>query len=211
MQLSQDELATRSGLERSTVQRVERGIRVRMGSFEQVCAGLDADVEEIKNMDRDLGPRDRQACAFHFPDQAMWYSYQDRRPRIPHDNEERIQDPLERTRLGANGFVARFRSYLHFVMLNGPGVFFVEVHGEYRDSVETGEGGVYKDWIMYCLHGRVRLKTPAFERELPEGSAMGFRSGFEFSIAPTGGGDSSPPAVLMFIGANRRSSRTLPP
>jgi transcriptional regulator with XRE-family HTH domain len=205
LKTTQLELAERAQVQRSSIQRLESGLSVRVSTLKKVCAGLQVNFDEIAGMRRPFGPDDRSGCVAHSPERQTWYRQGDRRPRIPEDNESRIQAENERFRLGSLGLVPRFRSYLDFVLMDGPGVFFVEVYDRYEDWHETGEEGVYKDWILYCLRGSVRLRTETDSQVLSTGGAIGFKSGFSFSLEPlTPAGTAEEVPKLMFIGANRR-------
>jgi len=205
LKTTQFELAERAQVQRSSIQRLESGLSVRVSTLRKVCKGLQVNFDEIAGMRRPFGPDDQSGCVAHHPERQTWYRQGDRRPRIPEDNESRIQAESERFRLGSLGLVPRFRSYLDFVLIDGPGVFFVEVYDRYEDWHETGEEGVYKDWILYCLSGSVRLLTETDSQVLSSGGAIGFRSGFRFSLEPLAPAK-TPEEVpkLMFIGANRR-------
>lgn len=202
LHVTQTELATRAGVDRTSVQRLERGNSIRASTLRKICLGLGVNYGEISRLRLAYGPPADQSCVRHRPEDVVWHTLTDKRTRIPEDSKERIQDSAERRRLGSLGLVGRFRTYLNFIMMDGPGVFFMEIYGRQDDYRHTDAGSVYEDWIMYCIRGNVLLWQGETSELLSEGSAIGFRSGFRFALEAAGAQE-TPPQV-MFIGANRR-------
>lgn len=202
LHVTQAELAAKAGVDRTSVQRLERGRSIRASTLRKICLGLGVNYGEISRLRLSYGPPLDQSCVWHRSQDAVWHTLTDKRTRVPEDSKVRIQDPAERRRLGSLGLVGRFRTYLNFIMIDGPGVFFMEVYGRQDDWRHTDPGSVYEDWIMYCLRGDVLLWQGESSELLTEGSAIGFRSGFRFSLEAAS--DSEIPPQVMFIGANRR-------
>lgn len=197
--LTQTELAQRAGLTLSTVFHIERGDRVRPQSIARVCAGLGTSVDAIlKRRVVIRSPEIPQVV--HRAERTFWYSPIDHRRSVPADNSLRIADPMERQRLGALGLVPVFAGYPGFAMPQGPGVARIELYGRYESSFSEA---IYREAVLYCQSGGVRLQIEGTLHELSTGDSIGFANGGLQWLEPTGTLPAKEPTLLFWTGAVR--------
>jgi transcriptional regulator with XRE-family HTH domain len=201
--LSQTELAQRSGVNISSVFRVEKGKAIRLATVRRIAKGLDIVADTILRS-REFPP-ESAGLLVHRVSKATWYAEQDRRARIPGDHFESYQDAAERRRIGRLGFVSWFGCPPTAIMKNGPGIVLLEIHGLGLDAFNHQ---FYKDAVIYALRGSVSVTAKSETVHLNEGDWVGFKSSDLESIAPREGQENQPSAPqVLWIGANRFGKR----
>lgn len=198
---SQAELAERAGVGITTLYKAESGKPVRLKQLNQIVEkGLGGLLEECATTPRlsNVKPRG-QAYIRHHHSSATWFAYGDRRRHIPEDNHSFIQDVQERVRLGRLGLATLFGSGLEYIMPDGPGMLFYEVHGP-TDPISQN----YRDAIYYILRGSVVMTIGAEEITLEQGDSIGCDGTLTVTLdlaepIPPGG----LPPLVQYIGANR--------
>ena len=174
---SQDDLARRSGLAPKTIYRLERGLAVSRGSLLKVCKALEVLPEQLCALPM---PPPRPVYGVHHlygvhrHGESVWFMIGgDLRVRVPEDNFERTQRREERLRLGRQGLVAAFGCSLSFMMPEGPGIVTLELFGRLDGSFNAT---VYRECVLSCARGGVRVGVGDDIVELVEGEALGYRS-----------------------------------
>lgn len=128
---------------------------------------------------------------------------------MPEDNQRLVQDPRERMRLGRLGLAPVFISYPRLIMPDGPGATLIELYGRYEDDLNSY---VYRDCIMYCQRGGVRLDVRGEVVELNEGDFVGFASRDLVWMEPvTADLGDAPPPLALWLGAVRLGKIVAPP
>jgi len=195
--ISQTELAKRAGVDLASVWRVEKGIKVRIGTVKKIALGLDVILEDLL-LDK-CEPDPALHFAIHRAEKAKWYAGLDRRQRIPEDQEDLCQLKAERQRLGKLGLVPWFMCPPLIIPENGPGVVLLEV---YEANFERFNAGFYEDGALYVLQGAATVTVAENIVEIGEGDWVAFKTKELSRMAVT------PPhemALLMWIGATRTS------
>ena len=201
--MSQTELASRSGVNISSVFRIEKGRPIRITTLSKIAKGLDVVLDGM--LREPPFPPEAVELVVHRMSKATWYAEQDRRTRIPPDHVESYQDPAERQRIGRLGFVSWFGCPPIAIMKNGPGIVLLEVHGMGLDAYNHQ---FYEDAVIYVLRGKVSVRAKSETVVLSEGDWVGFKSADLESIAPTDAPENLAAAPrVLWIGANRFSKR----
>ena len=198
--VSQRELARRSGLAISTVYHLERGAPVSRRTLLKLCEGMGETFDSLRTRNQSVLTDDHDFVVFH-REAAIWTAYGEGRDRVPDDDIERIQSPEERLRLGRLGFVTLFGHLTNFIMPEGPGLVTFELYGRYPFAFNKE---IYRDCLLSCLQGRVRLRIGGSTLELGDGGVVGYRSRDLEWIEPVEGGEL--PVRLTWTGAVRIGS-----
>ena len=202
---SQDDLARRSGLAPKTIYRLERGLAVSRGSLLKVCEALEVLPEQLCALPMP-SPRPvygvHQLYGVHRQGESVWFMIGgDLRVRVPEDNFERTQHREERLRLGRQGLVAAFGYSLSFMMPEGPGIVMLELFGRLDGPFNAT---MYRECVLSCARGGVRVGVGDDVVELVEGEALGYRSKDLRWMEPLAPTDSDGlPSTLTWTGAVR--------
>jgi transcriptional regulator with XRE-family HTH domain len=198
--LTQTELAVLSGVTKVTIYYAETGKPVRRQTLKKIADAFDIGFDEMLStevMRHMISKKNPQV--FHAAEDAAWYRLIDLRKNIPPDNQEKIQDSLERSRLGHLGLVPYFWSHLSFIMPEGPGMIMIEFYGAHAFPKNL----MYADWIAYCVQGELRVEMCGKTYEMKKGDALGYMTE-ALSVEPLHPlGPNDPPAIMMWVGANR--------
>jgi transcriptional regulator with XRE-family HTH domain len=198
---SQAELARRAGVGITTIYKAELGRVVRQEYLRRIVeVGLEGLLEECMTTPRLINRKPDDALYVkHDVGQTVWFVYGDRRRLVPEANQELIQDVRERMRLGRLGLATLFGCGTDYVMPNGPGILFYEVHGP-TDVITQN----YRDAIYYALRGSVVIRWGEESVRLDEGESIGCDGTREIRMdlaEPLAAGQLPP--LVQFCGANR--------
>ena len=195
---SQDDLARRSGLAPKTIYRLERGLAVNRGSFLRICEALEVLPEQLCAAPMPPPP----VYGVHRQGESVWFMIGgDLRVRVPEDNFERTQHRQERLRLGRQGLIAAFGYSLSFMMPEGPGIVMLELFGRLDGPFNAT---MYRECVLSCARGGVRVGVGDNIVELVEGEALGYRSKDLRWMEPLAPTDSDGlPTTLTWTGAVR--------
>jgi transcriptional regulator with XRE-family HTH domain len=169
--LSQSELAERAGIDLASVYRVEKGVSTRTATIKKIAKGLDIMFEDL--LIKKSVPDPTLHFAVHRAAVAKWYAAEDRRHRVPLDQEELCQDEAERIRLGRLGLVPLFMCPPTIIPDNGPGIVLLEL---YEEIVEPFNAAFYEDGAIYVLRGAVSVTIVDVASELAEGDWIAFKT-----------------------------------
>lgn len=198
---SQAELAKRAGVGITTIYKAELGKPVRLNSLKKIVeVGLQGLLEEAATTRKFANTKQAdELFVKHNQARTTWFVYGDQRRRVPEENLELIQDQNERIRLGRLGLAYLFGCGLDFLMPDGPGMLFYEVHGP-TDPVTQN----YRDAIYYAMRGSVQICFGEESVCLQEGESIGCdgRSKVTFDLVEPLALGQLPP-VVQYIGANR--------
>ncbi|MGV3614574.1 MAG: helix-turn-helix domain-containing protein [Fimbriimonas sp.] len=199
--LTQKELAARAGISEVTLYYAESGRRIRPATFKKIAAALDQNQDELR-LKRLRILTEEGDFVVHRHANLVWYRRDDRRKVVPEDSPARIQDEAERQRLGRLGLVPMFYATPTFVMADGPGITFVELYEDYKGV----NSRLYKNAIVYCMRGQVRIGLGDQRTVLTEGDAFGYNSDEEEMVMGPAHPitESELPPLVMWIGANRK-------
>jgi len=197
---TQAELAEMAAVDKATIYRLERGLKVHYRTLQKIAKGFGETVPFINSVLPYGLPGASRRILVHRTGDHAWFSSADTRKRIPEDSQRLIQDDRERFRLGALGLIASFQAYM-VVMPNGPAVAQVEVFA--RCSV--GPNPSYKDCILVCMRGAAIFRSGSEAITLLPGDSVGYPTDEEATVEPAGPLDPSLGAPLIWaITANRR-------
>lgn len=199
LKLTQAELAQLAGVAVTTVYRVERCLPVRESSLRKLCAAMSIKFDEFLKMKPIFDAR-REAYVRHRGDETYWYAPVDHRRVVPEDDQTLVQDPRERLRLGRLGLVPAFVSYPNLIMPEGPGATLIELYGRHAEDLNSY---IYRDCMIYCQRGDVRLCVRDEVVELNEGDYVGFVSRDLTWIEPATPDFGSEPPLALWFGAVR--------
>lgn len=195
--LRQSDLARIAGVSITTVFEVEKGGAARLSSIQKICSvGL---AHPYESMVRWRKRHDNEGYMLYRTENATWIAPEDIRTMIPDDNAERIQDPAERRRLGRLGFVVTFYNLPDIRMVDGPGTFFLEIHGR---RVSALNESTYQNCKLQCQSGSVRIMIGEQAVELNAGDIVACLGGDIRWIEPAKplSHDESAP-ILLYMGA----------
>lgn len=193
---TQKDLAQRAGVTLSTIYHAECGRPLMRQTLEKICQGCDTSLEGLLNIQRDRLSEDVRLLV----DPCLktpWNVLVELRSKVPKDDTERIQSPEERMRLGRLGFVACFVRSTTFIMPEGPGLLQLELYGSMDGSLNES---LYRDCLLSCTSGTVRLEVAGQSGTLTAGGIAGFRSADLQRLDPVG---DEMPVRLTWIGAVR--------
>ncbi|ARU40240.1 hypothetical protein CCB80_03425 [Armatimonadetes bacterium Uphvl-Ar1] len=164
------EASARSGVDKNTVMRLERGLPVREGSREKICAAYG--VLSMRPAFEDVAVERGEGFALSRKGIGRWYRMDlvnDYEPSLVSTSEE-VQEERERRRLGGLGFANQFFRRLGAELPGGAfrgGV--VEVYG--RSGYASQASG---EAFVMCLRGRVVFRFPSGDVVLAEGDSVVF-------------------------------------
>jgi len=200
LDITQAELAERAGITVRTLYRAERGFPARHSSLEKIANGLNMSLDELLR-EKPVMDGTAQAYVLHRAAENVWSAPIDRRRNVPEDNETRVRSASERRRLGLLGLTPLFLCYPVLVMPEGPGATLLEVYGRYENAINPE---VYRDAMMHCLRGGVRLGILDEIVELGEGDFVGYVSRNLRWIEPVAPlGENDPVSLVLWFGAVR--------
>lgn len=197
---TQAELAQRAGVTITTLYRAEQGLPLRKSSIDKIASALDMTLDELLQ-EKPVMDVTAHACVLHRGSSNVWFAPIDRRKNVPEDNAELVRSPQERRRLGSLGLTPIFISYPRLVMPDGPGATLIEVYGRYPDGINPD---IYRDCMIHCLRGAIRLQILDEVVELEEGDFIGFATTnlrWMEPAAPLKGSDPTP--LALWFGAVR--------
>lgn len=197
---SQDDLAQRSGLAPKTVYRLERGMPTSRRSLVKICEALEVFPEQLCAV-----PLQSQVTkpvyGVHRREENVWIILgPDLRVKVPQDNFERTQRREERLRLGRQGLVAAFAATMSFMMPDGPGILTIEMYRRVEGPLNST---LYRECVLSCTRGRVRVGVGDDVIELDEGEALGYRSTDLRWMEPLAPVEDGLPTMLTWTGAVR--------
>lgn len=164
------EASIRSGVDKNTVMRLERGLPVREGSREKICAAYG--VLSMRPAFDDEAVERGEGFAVSRRGVGRWYRMDlvnDYEPSVVSTSDD-VQDERERRRLGGLGFANQFFRRLGAELPGGAmrgGV--VEVYG--RSGYASQASG---EAFVFCMKGRVVFRFPGEAVELGEGDSLVF-------------------------------------
>ena len=121
---------------------------------------------------------------------------------MPPNSREMLRLEEERRRLGSLKFAKGFTAHLNFVLLRGPSVNLMEIWGRIPG---TSGPPSYKDNILFCMRGKIRLHLNSEEILLSEGDAITNGSDVLFEWMEPGEPIGNMPPLILIIAANRIS------
>lgn len=195
---TQEEAAKLSSLGVTTLFKIESGRSVRMISIKRLCLALGLAYDDLAQR-RTVIHKEAGPPVVHQPQNSVWTAIGDQRKHIPVDNADLIQTPEERRRLGRLGLVPVFCSSPGFIMPEGPGAVLIELYGPRVGPINER---IYRDCIVYCQRGRLRLVISGTAVELGPGGFVGYVSRDLQSIEPSDPSDEEV-TTFLWLGANR--------
>jgi len=171
--LSIRQVAAMAQVDKNTVLRLERGCKVRMESFQQICVALGTTTG-------------RQLVELGQPNESYRVSRSEAR-RWEHTNsvdpmgeQMRLSSGPDRHRLGWEAPVSAFNGFLDCELHNGSLVSsLLEVFGAFPAHRHGGEE------LVYCIRGKVAVRVGSDEVELDQGDAICFWASEPHSFAST--------------------------
>ncbi len=197
--LTQQDVAARSGASITTIYGIESGRPARVSSLRRVCAGMGTDLDEFLKINPTRNVKEA-GYVLHRASTVQWHAPLDRRKMVPGDNDELVQDPAERRRLGRLGLTPLFGYRPHLMMPQGPGTTFIELYGRYDRAMNAD---VYREALICCQRGSVRIGIGDSVAELGEGDVVGFSNGEMRWMEPIANDPDELPTRLLWIGAVR--------
>ena len=198
--LTQADLARRSGVTVTTIYRAEKGLPVREKSLDKIAHGLDMRLDRLL-VKKPVMSSETSAFLRHRASENVWYAPIDHRRNIPEDNKTLLRSPSERRRLGRLGLTPIFVCYPRLIMAEGPGATLIEVYGRYPHPFNVE---IYRDCIIHCLRGRIRVAILDDIVDLGEGDFVGLASRNLSWIEPAAPIDIDDPTPLaLWMGAVR--------
>lgn len=205
--LTQEEVAAKAGVSIKTLFQVEAGKPARRSTLLKVCRGLGTDLEEFLIPYPELKSGDDDIVV-HRGAETAWHAPIDLRKNIPEDNFTLIQNPGERRRLGRLGLTPLFVYHPNIMMAEGPGTTFIELYGRYEGSMNKN---IYREALIYCQRGAVRVEIKDTFVDLVAGDTVGFTNDFLKSLESTVDVNSEDaPTLLVWIGGVRVGKVVLP-
>lgn len=193
--LSQRDLANLSATGIKTIYRIEAGQSATERSLNKVCQALGITLEGLRAVPQDAVD-ETHPFRIHRKAQDRWFYLESRhRTRPPEDEFERIQDPAERRRLGALGFVPMFVTLPTFFMPQGPEVVRSELYGRIEASQSANP---FVESFLRCMQGRMRCVIRGVEMELGEGDIVGCHTADIGWMEPVG--DELPVRLIVVSG-----------
>lgn len=168
--ITQAELAQRAGVTITTLYRAEQGLPLRGSSLEKIAKGLDMTVDDLYE-EKPVMDVTAHTYVLHRSTDNGWFAPIDRRRNVPEGNTELVRSPQERRRLGSLGLAPIFICYPNLVMPDGPGATLIEVYGRYPHGINAD---IYRDCMIHCVRGSIRLQILDEVVELGEGDFVGF-------------------------------------
>lgn len=196
---SQEKLARLAGIGVSTIYHAEQGQPIRRASLLRICEAFDVPIEELLRPKQSLS-REKGFLVHRHPE-SIWIVAVDLRKSIPSDDFARIQNAEERLRLGRLELVAAFCTTSSFIMPNGPGLTFIELFHRFEGGINEG---IYREGILRCDAGSVRLGLAGQIVELGAGDMVGYYSeDLKWAEPATPVGPTGFPVLLTWTGAVR--------
>lgn len=195
--ISQEELAERAKVSTATIYNVERCASVSHRTLLKICDALNEPLDSLRTRQQSVLAED-QDCVLFRGDSAAWIVFGESRTWVPEDDVMRIQSPEERMRLGRLGFVPLFAHTTNFIMPEGPGLVNLELYSRYPDTFNST---IYRDCLLGCVEGRLRLCIGKTVAELGPTDVVGYRSKDLVWMEPAEGSDL--PVRLTWTGAIR--------
>lgn len=195
---SQEEFAESVGVSRSTLLHIENGRKIQLRMIERICESKGiAGLGGLLDFDRQKAAGQ---MAIHHAETAVWRANQDFRKVIPENNDELIQNSEERLRLLRVGLANAFFCVPQFKLPDGPASAIFEL----GTSLQGINAELYRDAILHCLAGRIRVTAEGQEFILGPGDFVGYKNDLDILISPVE--PLSPhfePPRLLWIGGNR--------
>ena len=197
--LTQHDVAQRSGVSITTVFGIESGRSTRLSSLNKVCGGMGTDLDEFLkiNPTRNMKGPD---YVVHRASSIRWHAPIDHRKKVPEDNDDLVQDPEERRRLGKLGLTPLFGYRPRLIMPQGPGTTFIELYGRYNHPLNEN---VYREALILCQQGNVRIGINDTLVELEPGDVVGFSNHEMRWMEPIFNDPDDLPTELLWVGAVR--------
>jgi hypothetical protein len=153
---------------------------------------LDTVVERLNNKSGSV----RHEVGLSDPPEDRWLGLIDRRLSVPEDNDQAIQSPEERDRLGRLGFVTQFVKILRCRLPAGKLIAGVlEIYGDLPPSTYLG-GEIF----AFALKGDAYLNHNGESFLMKEGSASTFDCTKPFHFSPAEPlSRSGPPNLVLYV------------
>lgn len=201
--LTRQELAKRSGISRTTMLRIERGLPTHEGTLAKVAKGLQLNKRHLLLPEEEWN----RPYQVHLIDDNQWYGTAKLKER-PGQAETVLQDSDERNRLGHLGYFGAFVrpiSIAHFDANLGVGV--AELYANHYKLMR--HPGLE---FMYVMRGEVVVTIQEDEVHLKEGESITFWGSVPHNYRPATpvGRHEEPPQVLMAVLEGAAAPVTLP-
>ncbi|RYG39661.1 XRE family transcriptional regulator [bacterium] len=201
--LSGKELATRAGVSRNTLVRLEAGQPISSATLDKVRIALSTFLDQLAS------PVSDEPFSVHRSEESRWNVSVPKAVygRVSEDDDPlHVDDPAERQRLGQLGFQPGFTAVLGSELPGGIGSHAImELYGPSWTTQHYGEE------FVYCLRGSVVVSVSDRPCTLNCGDAMAFDATQPHHYAPSLGAeaDSLPPLLLVIV--SMRPGEQIPP